>query len=154
MQRWPSVAEAAIVEGMSAPGKHLPSSRAWPLRAGIVLVGLGAGPAWAQDACEGAVTQAELNDCSHAAYLAADEDLNLAYEAALEAARQIDTWSEARAEDRLRVAQRAWVAYRDAACEAETAQEEGGSIHPLLRASCLERLTILRTEDLWAYAEQ
>jgi uncharacterized protein YecT (DUF1311 family) len=115
------------------------------------LIGL---PAWGQaDPCAGAVTQADLNECSHAAYLAADEDLNLAYEAALDAARQIDAWSEARAQDRLRVAQRAWVAYRDAACDAETAQEEGGSIHPLLYASCLERLTILRSDDLWAYAE-
>ena len=123
----------------------------WPP---LALAGaLACGPAGAQDLCRGAVTQADLNECSYAAYLVADEELNRAYAAAREAARQIDQWSEGRAEDSLKTAQRAWVAFRDAACEAEAAPEYGGSIQPMIRSGCLERLTLQRTDDLWAYAE-
>ena len=99
------------------------------------------------------MTQADLNDCTALAYEAADEELNLAYGAALGAARQFDSWPEGRAEATLRAAQRAWVAFRDAACEAEAALWDGGSAQPMIRSGCLERLTLQRTDDLWAYAE-
>jgi uncharacterized protein YecT (DUF1311 family) len=128
------------------------SRRAWGLA--VLALACAAAPAWAQDPCEGAVTQLDLNDCTHAAWMAADEELNLAYGAALEAARQYDSWPEGRAEDTLRAAQRAWVAYRDAACEAEAALWDGGSAQPMILSGCLGRLTTQRTDDLWAYAEQ
>ena len=111
-------------------------------------------PVWAQDACEGAVSQPDLNDCTAEAFAAADEELNLAYEAAMAAARRYDSSPEGRAQDTLRAAQRAWIAYRDAACEAEAALWDGGSAQPMIRSGCLEHLTLQRTEDLWAYAEQ
>jgi uncharacterized protein YecT (DUF1311 family) len=115
------------------------------------LIGL---PVWAQDACDGAVNQMDLNDCTAAAFAGADEDLNLADDAALEAARQYDSSPDGEAEGTLRAAQRAWIAYRDAACEAEAALWDGGSAQPMIRSGCLEHLTVQRTEDLWAYAEQ
>ena len=118
---------------------------------GLLL--LAAAPARAQEACDDAVTQLDLNECTHVAWLAADEELNRAYEAALAAARQFDSWPEGRAESTLREAQRAWVAFRDAACEAEAALWDGGSAQPMILAGCFERLTLLRTDDLWAYAE-
>ena len=111
-------------------------------------------PVWAQDACEGAVSQPDLNDCTAEAFAAADEELNLAYEAAMAAARSYDSSPEGRAQDTLRAAQRAWIAYRDAACEAEAALWDGGSAQPMIRSGCLEHLSVQRTEDLWAYAEQ
>lgn len=118
-----------------------------------VAAGLLAGPAMAQDACAEAVTQLELNDCSALAHEAADGELNLAYEAALAAARQYDSSPEGRAEETLRAAQRAWISFRDAACEAEAALWDGGSAQPMIRSGCLERLTLQRTDDLWSYAE-
>ena len=111
-------------------------------------------PVWAQDACEGAVSQPDLNDCTAEAFATADEELNLAYEAAMAAARSYDSSPEGRAEATLRAAQRAWIAYRDAACEAEAALWDGGSAQPMIRSGCLEHLSVQRTEDLWAYAEQ
>ncbi|HVG49673.1 MAG TPA: lysozyme inhibitor LprI family protein [Rubellimicrobium sp.] len=120
----------------------------------VLAAALACGPAAAQDLCRGAVTQQDLNECSHAAYLLADEELNRAYAAAREAAQGIDQGSNGQAEATLRVAQRAWVAFRDAACEAEAAFNQGGSIQPMIRSGCLERLTDQRTDDLWAYAER
>lgn len=128
-----------------------------PRLSGLVglLLALAGGPALAQDLCGAAVTQFDLNECSHAAYLVADEELNHAYAAARDAARRIDRGSsEVRAEDSLRAAQRAWVAFRDAACEAEAVPATGGSMQPMIRSGCLERLTTQRTDDLWAYAER
>jgi uncharacterized protein YecT (DUF1311 family) len=124
--------------------------RAWP---GVLLTLALAGPAGAQDPCEWADTQHDLNQCTYSAWMAADEELNRAYAAALAAARQFDPWPEGRAESTLRQAQRAWVAFRDAACDAEAAPWDGGSAQPMILSSCLERLTLLRTDDLWAYAE-
>jgi uncharacterized protein YecT (DUF1311 family) len=44
--------------------------------------------------------------------------------------------------------QRAWLAYRDAQCEAEGKSAEGGSMQPMLVAGCLARLTKARTAEL------
>lgn len=119
----------------------------------LALLGVLAAPAWARDPCDGAMTQLDLNECSAKAYEAADKGLNRAYEAALGVARQYDSSPEGHAEGSLRAAQRAWIAYRDAACEAEAALWEGGSAQPMIRSGCLGRLTEQRTEDLMAYAE-
>jgi uncharacterized protein YecT (DUF1311 family) len=48
----------------------------------------------------------------------------------------------------LLTAQRAWLAYRDAACEAHASPFEGGSLQPLIRATCLSEITAERTRML------
>jgi uncharacterized protein YecT (DUF1311 family) len=135
-----------------APPSASPVPRRWTA-ALAVLACLAAGPALTQESCDDAVTQADLNECTALAFEAADEELNLAYEAALDVARTYDTSPEGWAEDSLRAAQRAWVAFRDAACESEAALWDGGSAQPMVQSGCLERLTVQRTDDLWSYAE-
>jgi uncharacterized protein YecT (DUF1311 family) len=49
---------------------------------------------------------------------------------------------------KLRTAQRNWIQYRDNECTFETADNEGGSIHPMVYAGCLTRLTKERTRAL------
>lgn len=123
------------------------------MRSFLVLAAL-AGPAPAQaDACAGAVTQAELNMCTYEAWEIADGELNDAYAAAVEAARSYDASYDGRAEEVLRAAQRAWVAFRDADCEAAAVAWDGGTGQPMIRNTCLEDLTLRRAEDLWGYAE-
>ncbi len=113
---------------------------------GAVLIVMAA-PLMAQERdCSRAVTQADMTACAHGDYVAADRDLNDAYAAAL------DTAQRAGAEDALRGAQRAWIAFRDAACEAEAALWRGGSAESMMRSGCLRSLTEERAEDLWAYA--
>jgi len=48
----------------------------------------------------------------------------------------------------LRKAERFWIEYRDANCEAETATYEGGSIAPSISGSCRIRLTRQRIEEI------
>jgi len=116
----------------------------------LVVVG---SPLLAQERdCSRAVTQADMNECAYADFKAADRELNAAYAAAIATAQSWDADAQAGAEETLRAAQRAWIAFRDAACEAEAALWGGGSAESMMRSGCLRALTEERTEDLWAYA--
>ncbi|TDK42313.1 lysozyme inhibitor LprI family protein [Antarcticimicrobium luteum] len=106
--------------------------------------------------CSAPQTQTDMTQCAALMYEAADGDLNLAYRLAHDTARQIDAANGAGApgaETRLRNAQRAWIAFRDLACETESLLAYGGSMQPMLRLSCLERQTRARTEDLRYFGE-
>ena len=50
-------------------------------------------------------------------------------------------------------AQRAWIKYRDAHCEAAAYDSKGGSIWPLLVSGCMAELTRRRTRELVAMRE-
>lgn len=116
-----------------------------------------ASPVMAQDVdCDDAITQLDMNICAHQAYLRADEDLNLAYGLAMDSARSMDEYlqdGEVPAVTLLRDAQRAWLTFRDKACEVESTLVRGGSMQPLIRSSCLERETRSRTEALRYFGE-
>lgn len=116
-----------------------------------------AAPVAAEDLdCENAMTQLDMNRCAHQAYLLADEDLNIAYGMAVDAARLMDEYlqdGEVPAVTMLRDAQRAWITFRDKACELESTIVRGGSMQPLIYASCLERETRARSESLRYFAE-
>lgn len=106
--------------------------------------------------CSAPQTQNDMNQCAALMYQAADADLNLAYGLARDMARQLDAAGGGNApgaERRLRDAQRAWIAFRDLACETESLLAYGGTMQPMLRLSCLERLTRTRTEDLRYFGE-
>ncbi|MGZ9812290.1 lysozyme inhibitor LprI family protein [Pseudoroseicyclus sp. H15] len=108
------------------------------------LLAASALPAAAQVDCSaGGVTQADMNHCALVEYRETDAVLN-------------DTWGEIRARLDLKgpvyaallEAQRLWIDYRDAACAAEVAQYEGGSMAPMIESLCYTRLTAARTIDL------
>ncbi|MFQ2812649.1 lysozyme inhibitor LprI family protein [Aeromonas caviae] len=56
--------------------------------------------------------------------------------------------------ERLRTAQRAWIAFRDAQCRYEVGVYEGGSMAPMVHSSCLTQLTEARTKDLNTLPDQ
>lgn len=97
--------------------------------------------------CANAQTQTDMNICSYEAYKRADKNLNAAYKAAVGQATQL--WGSP---DRLRDAQRAWIAYRDKAC-AVYDYPDGGSIQPLLINECMTKVTRDRTDDLNVFAK-
>lgn len=102
-----------------------------------------AGAAAAQDVdCARAVAQQDMNWCAAEEYRAADKVLNDEWRLTIGWAREVGL------EEDLRAAQRAWIAYRDAACAVEAAVWEGGSMAPLIHATCMTRLTRARTDDL------
>jgi uncharacterized protein YecT (DUF1311 family) len=101
--------------------------------------------------CTNPTSQVEMTGCAALAFERADEDLNLAYGMARDAMRARDADLPADAvpgEIILRDAQRAWIPFRDQACEAESLLMRGGTGQSMLFHSCLERLTRQRTEDL------
>ncbi|EKE73273.1 MULTISPECIES: lysozyme inhibitor LprI family protein [Roseobacteraceae] len=116
------------------------------IRKALILIAF-CGPALAEEPqvdCDNAMTQTDMNICSYQDYQAADVELNETYAWAMDRAKGYGQT----AADALRTAQRAWIPYRDAACEAEAVLYEGGSIQPLIMSSCLASLTRQRTDEM------
>lgn len=116
----------------------------------LVLVLLAA-PAAAQEPidCAIAASTVEMSYCATLDFEAADADLNEAYAAAIDVAQGYEGDQEAS----LREAQRAWIEFRDRACEAEALLFEGGTAQPMTGTACLARLSEERAEHLWSYAD-
>lgn len=114
--------------------------------------------AFAQDIdCSDPSTQSDMTECAAQDWENADADLNAAYAEAMNVMQSIDSNLDpdlAGAEDALRAAQRAWLNYRDTSCTSEGFKWRGGSAESMIVLSCKARLTELRSQDLWALAEE
>jgi len=93
--------------------------------------------------CKNAVAQQEMNICADKDFQAADGQLNAVYKKTM---ADLDDHSR----DLLRAAQREWVKFRDAECTYLSAQNEGGSIYPMVYSGCLTTLTRERIKQLKA----
>lgn len=114
-------------------------------------------PAAAQDVdCAEAVAQVDLNACAYQEWEAADTQLNRTYAAAMDL---LEAWDADLPDDEkggpaaLKAAQRAWITFRDKACEAEGYAMKGGSAEPLLVYGCMRQLTEERTAHLTGMVE-
>ncbi|MGR3436870.1 MAG: lysozyme inhibitor LprI family protein [Shimia sp.] len=120
------------------------------------LSALGGGAAAQELDCTAPQVQIEMTACAERAWQDADRMLNAVYRDAIAAARSIDQGAaemgmarpDGSTEERLREAQRSWIAFRDRACGVEGDLAFGGSMRPMLVYACWERLTLRRTEDL------
>jgi uncharacterized protein YecT (DUF1311 family) len=92
--------------------------------------------------CHKAMTQSAMNICADRDFRAADAKLNAAY------AKLMAALDDAGFKTKLKTAQRAWISFRDSECTFETADNEGGSIHPMVYSGCLTRLTKERIKAL------
>ena len=92
--------------------------------------------------CAEPMTQQLMNACAAKDYKEADAALNEAWKPAFTRAKEIEQG------DALLAAQRAWVTYRDLACEVHSSPMAGGSMRPLMQYICLEELTDARTNLL------
>ena len=118
-------------------------------------------PATAQEVdCANAVTQMDMNQCAYDDWEAADAELNDAYGQAMVLLQGWDAdlpKDEQGGAQALKEAQRAWITFRDKACEAEGYAMKGGSAEPLLVYGCMRQLTEERVGHLQgmvdAYAE-
>lgn len=109
-------------------------------------------PCAAQDVdCANAVTQMDMNQCAYDDWEAADTQLNAVYKQAM---ALLKTWDadlpadEKGGAEALKEAQRAWIIFRDKACEAEGYAMKGGSAEPLLVYGCMRELTEERVGHL------
>lgn len=109
----------------------------------ILLALLFSQPAAAQDKppCADAGTQSEINQCMAKEYKKADAELNKVYQ-------QVLAKASAGEKAKLRTAQLAWIKFRDAECDFESAENVGGSIYPTVVDGCKLALSAARTKHL------
>ena len=93
------------------------------------------------DPCANAQTQAEMNQCAGKAFRAADATMNQAY-------KRLVSMLDPNETAQLKEAQLAWLKYRDTNCEFVADEYKGGSIRPLILATCLGNMTKSRTAEL------
>ncbi len=93
------------------------------------------------DPCANPVTQFEMNQCAGKAYRAADATMNSVY-------RKLVAMLDEDEKAKLKEAQVAWLKYRDTNCEFVGDQYAGGSIRPLIEATCLADMTKSRATEL------
>jgi len=105
-----------------------------------------ASAAQAQECDRNDDSQQMMNICAGEDYQAADAKLNQAY-------KDLVGRNDDNSRKLLQVAQRAWIAFRDAECAYTTAGSEGGSIHPMEVSQCLTELTEQRTKQLTSGAK-
>ncbi|MEO1182669.1 MAG: lysozyme inhibitor LprI family protein [Cyanobacteria bacterium J06636_28] len=97
--------------------------------------------ALAKQDCGQLATQLDMNQCAAENYSISDKALNQVYQ---EVMQDLDAGAKAQ----LTTAEERWIIFRDAECKFETARFEGGSIAPLIQASCMERITDNRIAEL------
>ena len=98
----------------------------------------------AEEACyQRDYSQQAMNRCAGEAYQRADKALNAQWKRVL-----TQYGDDADAKKLLLNAQRAWLKYRDAHCEAAAFDSRGGSIWPLMNSGCLANITRMRTREL------
>lgn len=101
--------------------------------------------------CNNAQTQLDMTLCSKADWEAADAELNAAYKAAMTAMKQTDSYLSGDlkgAAETLKATQRAWIPFRDKACESYGFLARGGSMEPMLVFQCRADMTRQRTAEL------
>lgn len=99
----------------------------------------------------------EINECAMREYKARDLELNEAYRAlstSLKPDSGGDTTDYAAVKAQLVAAQRAWVSFRDADCNALRKFYEQGTIRTAMHYGCLIERTVQRTKELKAWRAQ
>lgn len=91
--------------------------------------------------CRNVAVTLAMENCFDKAYKAADGGLNQTYS-------QISKVLQPDDQQRLKVAQRLWIQFRDATCTAESNLYNGGTASAPAYSACLEELTRQRTADL------
>ncbi len=126
------------------------------LAALVPLAPVAPAPLAAQDcSAQGDLTGQAAARCAEMEWLSADHELNDAWHLAMAAARRLDQLvppHERPVSEQLRAAQRAWIAFRDRACAAESMLRAGAD-RPEMKFGCLRRLTRDRITDLYFFAE-
>lgn len=145
---------------MSTAGKYVwvtAARRSLSALAALALVAV-ASVAGAQTApdCDNAITQGDMNLCASLDWQKADAELNAVYKKAMAQMRATDSDLPddlKGAADTLRDAQRAWIPYRDKACESYGFLARGGSMEPMLVYSCRADVTRERIKELQSLVE-
>ncbi|MEM8613479.1 MAG: lysozyme inhibitor LprI family protein [Cyanobacteria bacterium P01_H01_bin.105] len=97
--------------------------------------------ALAKQDCGQMADQQAMNQCAAENYAISDKALNQVYQ-------EIRQGLDEAAKVQLTQAEERWLVFRDAECTFESDRFEGGSMAPLIQASCLEQVTDNRIAEL------
>ncbi|MEG3860187.1 lysozyme inhibitor LprI family protein [Microcoleus sp. herbarium12] len=100
-----------------------------------------------QPNCKSPQTTVDMSICSTQEFEAADKKLNQVYQ-------QILPKLNSKQKQRLTVAQRSWLKFRDETCNYEAGVFEGGTLAPSIYGYCRAKVTKERIKDLEGYLEQ
>lgn len=95
----------------------------------------------------GNLNQSQMNQCARLSYEKDDKKLNQAYQ------KLRPKLQESRRE-KLKQAQLRWIEFRDAHCDFERSEVEGGTMAPTIYYGCLAQTTEARTKQLNEYINQ
>ena len=98
-------------------------------------------PALATARCKDAVSTKDMQDCMDDEWKKSDAELNRVYQESLKKLKPEPAAL-------LKKAQRAWLSYRDAQCDADYKMFAGGTAAPLALTHCRVTLTQERTKTL------
>jgi uncharacterized protein YecT (DUF1311 family) len=91
--------------------------------------------------CKGATTTSAMRACENARYEVAQHELNAAYQSL---SQHLDSGQR----QKLRVAQNAWIRFRDADTAFESSLAQGGTLAPMIRIGSLTEMTRARVSEL------
>jgi len=105
--------------------------------------------------CANASTTPEMTQCAALDADAAEAKLNTTYKRLIKDLSQPDTETEKYSETRqkLQIAQRAWIKFRDADCEAIYQANIGGTLRGLAALGCKRNRAEQRTRELQNYLQ-
>ena len=132
----------------------------FPLKALAACAAVLPGIAFAQIepiSCKNPTSTLEINECAQREYKARDRDLNETYKSLIGSLKPEDagdTTDYAAVKAQLVLAQKAWVAFRDADCGALRKYYEQGTIRTAMHLGCLIEHTAQRTKELGAWRAQ
>lgn len=91
--------------------------------------------------CQQAATTSAMRACENARYNVAQRELGVAYRSLLQ-------HLDGEQKQKLRVAQLAWIRFRDTNAEFQASLAEGGTLAPLIKIGSLTEMTKARTSEL------
>jgi uncharacterized protein YecT (DUF1311 family) len=114
-----------------------------------------AAPAFALD-CNRAMTTMDLNECAAMQKDRTEKKLNQTYQRVLQALgkRDEDAGQHAKVKAALVAAQREWVKFREADCQAVYTLHEGGTIRTVMYLGCMDNHAQHRIKDLEDYEKE
>ncbi|WP_081933662.1 lysozyme inhibitor LprI family protein [Massilia sp. 9096] len=118
----------------------------------VLAIGLGtaSGSAFALD-CRNAYSTIDLNECAQVEQKAMEDKLNATYAHTMQALGSADA---AALKQKVIVAQRAWIKFREADCAAEEARWAGGTAAAQMFLGCMRQRAEQRIKDLESLAQR
>ncbi len=91
--------------------------------------------------CDNAITTADMRICEGSRYASSERELNAAYQ-------DVMAHLDSAQKEKLRLAQRAWLRFRDSNADFQASLVQGGTLAPLVRISVLTDMTKARALEL------